>query len=96
MNKRQAKKAFKKKYGVNPNQLAKKLTTADFAKAIQGVTESILKFAEELPRILQDITDVLCENIDNFTEQAKRWQSGEITEEEKQAIIDGIKGKNGD
>ena len=53
MNKRQAKKAFKKKYGMNPGEAAKLLNETDFTKVMQQVTEAINDFAKKLPEILQ-------------------------------------------
>ena len=52
MNKRQAKKAFKRKYGMNPEEAAKLLNEIDITKVMQQVTEVINDFAKKLPEIL--------------------------------------------
>ena len=53
MNKRQAKKAFKKKYGINPSKAAKLLNKLDINKVMQQAAEVINKFAEQLPEKLR-------------------------------------------
>ena len=53
MNKRQAKKVFKKKYGINPSKAAKLLNKLDINKVMQQAAEVINKFAEQLPEKLR-------------------------------------------
>lgn len=53
MNKRQAKKAFKKKHGINPSKAAKLLNKLDINKVMQQAAEVINKFAEQLPEKLR-------------------------------------------
>lgn len=53
MNKRQVKKAFKKKYGINPSKAAKLLNKLDINKVMQQAAEVINKFAEQLPEKLR-------------------------------------------
>lgn len=55
MNKRQAKKQFKKRYGYNPNQLAKTLNEIDFTEVAKRIGEALQQVADGLNRIAQDI-----------------------------------------
>ena len=51
MNKRQAKKAFKKKYGCNPNQafyILDRLSEIDWGEVAEKVHEGVNAFAEAL------------------------------------------------
>ena len=50
MNKRQAKKAFKKKYGANPEKVEQALR--DFAKAMHEFCE------QELPKIAEGVVEI--------------------------------------
>ena len=59
MNKRQTKKAFKKKYGINPGEAAKLLNEVDFTKVMQQVPEAINEFAKKLPEILDGMAKTI-------------------------------------
>lgn len=53
MNKRQAKKAFKKKYGMNPGEAAKILNKLDINKIVQQIAEAFNKIVQQTAVILQ-------------------------------------------
>lgn len=53
MNKRQAKKAFKKKYGMNQGEAAKILNKLDINKIVQQIAEAFNKIAQQTAEILQ-------------------------------------------
>ena len=55
MNKRQAKKQFKKRYGCNPNQLAKTLNEIDFTEVAKRIGKALQQVANGLNRMAQDI-----------------------------------------
>lgn len=96
MNKRQAKKAFKKKYGVNPNQASKELLKAlekmDMDKIMYNVCEGIRKamnlfadFMEEAPQIIAEQLDILTERVREYNE---RVDNGEIDIAGQKVLLD--------
>jgi hypothetical protein len=59
VNKRQAKKAFKKKYGVNPAQMAKILNKANITEVAEQAVDAIRRFCERLPDLLDEMVKSL-------------------------------------
>lgn len=97
MNKRQAKKAFKKKYGMNPGEAAKLLNEIDFTKVVQQVTEAINDFAKKLPEILDGMAKTIraaVEQIDTeqLTEYLQQYEEGR--NDTAAAIIELKEGKD--
>ena len=56
MNKRQAKKAFKKKYGVNPNQLKQALIDFDWDKFTQDLIEASNRAARMIAETMETVS----------------------------------------
>lgn len=84
MNKRQAKKAFKKKYGVNPNKAEELLQQMDWQEIGLRVAESVnetmrqlaeclVEFAEWLPTALEELT----EELQRRQEESEKYKRGE-------------------
>lgn len=65
MNKRQAKKAFKKKYGVNPNQMGKALVDFDW-----------YKFGQDLGNAINDALSALAQAINIAAEKLRAYEEG--------------------
>ena len=72
MNKRQSKKAFKKKYGINPEQAVKILFELDIEGMINKLTEAIAKlpkaisdYIEENPELIERIDRTMNKEINN-------------------------------
>ena len=72
MNKRQAKKAFKKKYGVNPSQYNWTMdeTTRKLAEIINNTDWQALgqQIAENLAKAIKELTEMLAIGIRNIQE----------------------------
>lgn len=97
MNKRQAKKAFKKKYGMNPDEAAKLLNEIDFTKIVQQATEAFNDFAKKLPEILDVMAKATKAAVEqNDTEQLKEYlqQYEEGRNDTAAAIIELKEGKD--
>lgn len=97
MNKRQAKKAFKKKYGMKPGEAAKLLNEKDFTKVMQQVTEAINDLVKKLPEILDGMAKtirVAVEQIDTeqLTEYLQQYEEGR--NDTAAAIIELKEGKD--
>ena len=56
MNKRQAKKAFKKKYGVNPNQMESALLDFDWDKFTQDLIEASNRAARMITETMETVS----------------------------------------
>lgn len=72
MNKRQAKKAFKKRYGVNPNQMCK-LFEKELPSAIKVLTE-------RLPDIINEWHKALVAAVETLQEKMREMNSEEFKE----------------
>lgn len=59
MNKRQAKKKFKKKYGMNPEQVCKIISGFDWGEIANKLTEAISKLPEMIEKYIEDNPDVI-------------------------------------
>ena len=77
MNKRQAKKAFKKKYGCTPNQVLHilgRLSEIDWSKVTEKVYEGVEVFAEALTEAYKKANMLIVERI---AEAMKAIREGE-------------------
>ena len=72
MNKRQAKKQFKKKYGMNPNDYY-------LICNMDAIAENVRKLCDDIAEIMPDILRQMCESINNIIEDANKFvQSDEF------------------
>lgn len=92
MNKRQAKKAFKKKYGKNPNQWAKDFNQIDWYKIGEQLHESIRYVCERINEYCYQINAYIC----NISRICRKYPDLMMqlylatTEEERQKIVQEI------
>ena len=85
MNKRQAKKAFKKKYGMNPNEferyLEEKVRTIDY----EAIGKALAQYLDECARVVREVIpaiaqslrvsiDELVKTIQEHPEIVKEWR----------------------
>ena len=83
MNKRQAKKAFKKKYGVNPNQVCKAFTE-QLPSAIKVITERLLDLVNEWVKALSVLSETLREKLHEMnSEEFKEFLRQMSTQKEQ-------------
>lgn len=78
MNKRQAKKAFKKKYGCTPNQatyILKKLTEIDWDEVAEKIHEGVNAFAEALTEACKKADMLAAEKIDEAMKAIREGES---------------------
>ena len=61
MNKRQAKKAFKKKYGVNPNELAKNISKIDIPGLMDKIATAAVKAFELMAQWAKEVNERITE-----------------------------------
>ena len=74
MNKRQAKKAFKKKYGVNPNQACKAFTE-QLPSAIKVITERLPDLVNEWVKAVSVLSETLRETLREMnSEEVKEFK----------------------
>ena len=72
MNKRQAKKQFKKKYGMNPNDYY-------LVCNMDAIAENVRKLCDDIAEIMPDILSQMCESINNIIENVNKFvQSDEF------------------
>ncbi len=96
MNKRQAKKQFKKKYGVNPNQYANELSEAlknldmeAITKSVcEGIKRTVEEFADFMEKAPQLIADALEEVIAKMNEYNEGRENGTITITGEKVLLD--------
>ena len=69
MNKRQAKKAFKKKYGMNPGEAAKILNKLDINKIVQQIAEAFNKIAQQIAEAFNKIAQQTAEILQQHKEE---------------------------
>lgn len=70
MNKRQAKKQFKKKYGMNPN---------DCYRNLDVIAKNVRKLCDDIVEIMPDILRQMCESINYIIEDVDKFvQSDEF------------------
>jgi len=84
LNKRQAKKQFKKKYGITPKE-AEKLLQVDLYEKLKDitprVTEAICTFAKQMAEMCAAAVQTINEGIPMWTEAIKRFADTQRTEE---------------
>ena len=92
MNRRQAKKAFKKKYGKNPNQLAKDFNSINWDKISEQLHESIKYVCERINVFCYPINACICDISRLYRKypdlMIQLWLA--VTEEDKQKIVQEI------
>ena len=74
MNKRQAKKAFKKVYGISPKQFAKvanDFSRVDWARIGELASDSIKIISEEMKRLSARLPEIMQEILERSEENAK-------------------------
>ena len=74
MNKRQAKKAFKKVYGISPKQFAKVVndfSRVDWVRVGELVSDSIKIISEEMERLSARLPEIMQEILGRSEENAK-------------------------
>ena len=74
MNKRQAKKAFKKAYGISPKQFAKvanDFSRVDWVRIGELASDSIKIISEEMERLSARVPEIMQEILGRSEENAK-------------------------
>lgn len=74
MNKRQAKKAFKKAYGISPKQFAKvanDFSKVDWVRVGELASDSIKIISEEMKRLSARLPEIMQEILGRSEENAK-------------------------
>ena len=72
MNKRQAKKQFKKRYGMNPGRMGKTLET-ELSKTMEVI-------CKQLPIIVNEVLQTVIDTIKNLRETLQKMDDGEFEE----------------
>ena len=68
MNRRQKKKAYKKKYGVNPTGEAKAV-----CEALKHYPEIVEQLNDVIVKTLEAVSEFLAENVDFVKEAMQKW-----------------------
>ena len=92
MNKRQAKKAFKKKYGKNPSQLAKDFNSINWDKISEQLHDSLKYVCERINEFCYQINACICDISRLYRKYPDLMIQLSIatTEEERQEIVQKI------
>lgn len=88
MNKRQKKKAYKKKYGVNPTDEVKAV-----CEALKHFPEIFEQLNDVIVKTLEAVSEFLAENVDFVKEAMQKWAEDtkdvgdEVTERIKKEVF---------